>query len=522
MICNSCNTSLTGTPKFCPKCGENVVSEQPRQEVTKKCPQCGAENPTVARFCKVDGFRFDSNALEASFATSPTPIAQPTVAAPESLRSATIAASSPPPAAILLCPRCGTQNVANAKFCKIDGVPLSEAAPTEAVREVAPPPPKPVKERIFAQASQPVSDDFSLKLASSKSKIAIIAGAVAALVTAGGGYWYFNKQDTQEAVAVAPSTESATIAQPEKASEPEVLTPETLKVNLNKALTDAGLSKVGATVDEDFDVELSGEVVNDQEKVKAYKVVKSVEGVAYLTNNILGPNDDPDAPWKPEDIAHMVNKEIAKSVGAGKTRAPLSPEELSVLRQTKGADKPETQNQEAYEALIKAMKNVKKPLSQEKIQEILNAHPALASVDATPAQETQASESSPSVAKSIDGPSDKVGNVSLEPVQKPVTVKPPPKKTEQAQVKKAKKTKSESLDEPTPIDVPKPAAPVPQSPPAEQKPAEQSAPSAEQPKKRHGLRGLIENATGVDPGAASGASQHECTLAEKSMHINGC
>ncbi len=45
-------------------------------------------------------------------------------------------------------------------------------------------------------------------------------------------------------------------------------------------------------------------------------------------------------------------------------------------------------------------------------------------------------------------------------------------------------------------------------------------PSSEQKNKHHGLRGLIEQATGVDPG--TGTSEHQCSTGEKAMHANGC
>ena len=527
MICNGCNASLTGTHKFCPKCGEKVVTEHIRHEVNKKCPQCGTENSPTARFCKVDGFRFDGKALEATVAaTDPVPIAPPatlapTASVPETPRPASAAALATD---MLVCPHCGTQNLPNAKFCKKDGVPLAGTSGVAVVQEVTPPPAKPAKTEAPAQVSQPANASGQVKSTVSKSKTPMIAALVVALAAAGGaGYWYLNKQRAQETAIEAPSAEPVTTTPPTEASKSAALTPEILKANISKALSDAGLSKVGATVDEDFDVELGGEVTSAQEKTKAFNIVKSVTGVAYITNNILGPNDDPDAPWKPEDIAHMVNKEMSKSVGAGKTRAPLSPEELSVLRQTKGAESSETENMQAYDALIKAMKNVKEPLSHEKIQEILKTYPAPPPVATVPAEETQVSESqpSPSVHEEVSPtPQNKVSNPPPETVQKAAIVKQPPKKTEQVQIKKAK---SES-HVPPPVAAPESAAPSPQSPPpSEQKPAEQPAtPPAEQPKKHHGLRGLIESTTGVDPGATAGTAQHECTSAEKSMHISGC
>ena len=500
MICNGCNTSLTGTPKFCPKCGAKVVAEQPKSEVTKKCPQCGADNLASAKFCKVDGFRLDGDVSKAAKAADPVPMAAPVAAA-----------------TMLVCPRCGTQNLPNAKFCKKDGVPLGETSDAAAtVQEVTPPPAKPAKEH--ASPSQPASVDNQVKSKPSKSKTVTIVGLIAALAAAGGAYWYFIYRPAQ-AEKIAEVAQSETVEAPK----PEALTPEILKANINKALADAGLPKVGVAVDEDFDVELDGQVTSGKEKTKAFNIVKSVAGVAYITNNMLGPNDDPDGPWKPEDVAHMVNKEMSKSVGAGKTRAPLSDEELLALRQTRGADKPETQNQEAYDALIKAMKSVKEPLSHKKIQEILNAYPAPPPVAVAPAQEIQAPESQPSPSAQdevISTPQNKVSNPLPEAVQKAAIVKQSTKKTEQVQTKKAKQAKSEPASGEASQPMAEPAAQP--SPPSDQQVVQPAPAPSEQPKKHHGLRGLIESTTGVDPGAAPGATQHECTAGEKAMHTNGC
>ena len=152
MNCTSCNTSLTGSPKFCPKCGAKVVAEQPKSEVTKKCPQCGADNLASAKFCKVDGFRFDGDVSKAAETADPAPIAAPVAAA-----------------TMLVCSRCGTQNLPNAKFCKKDGVPLGETSgATAAVQEVTPPPLKSVIKQEPAHVSQSTSASGQVKSTVSK------------------------------------------------------------------------------------------------------------------------------------------------------------------------------------------------------------------------------------------------------------------------------------------------------------------------------------------------------------------
>jgi ribosomal protein L40E len=60
MICKKCNSSFADNAKFCPKCGTKA-EEQPTVQNTpmKKCPKCGTENPSSAKFCKVDGYNFE-------------------------------------------------------------------------------------------------------------------------------------------------------------------------------------------------------------------------------------------------------------------------------------------------------------------------------------------------------------------------------------------------------------------------------------------------------------------------------
>ena len=60
MNCPNCNAGLNGAPKFCPKCGTKIEARTVEPPATKKCPQCGSENAPAAKFCKVDGYRFDS------------------------------------------------------------------------------------------------------------------------------------------------------------------------------------------------------------------------------------------------------------------------------------------------------------------------------------------------------------------------------------------------------------------------------------------------------------------------------
>lgn len=78
MICE-CKAAIADFAKFCPKCGKRVAESAHSSESSeslsdaKKCPQCGAENPATAKFCKKDGAP-----LAAAFSNRPAEPALPT------------------------------------------------------------------------------------------------------------------------------------------------------------------------------------------------------------------------------------------------------------------------------------------------------------------------------------------------------------------------------------------------------------------------------------------------------------
>jgi predicted RNA-binding Zn-ribbon protein involved in translation (DUF1610 family)/osmotically-inducible protein OsmY len=158
MICNKCKTALLDTAKFCPKCGDRVELKQPQENQAMKCPQCGAENPVTAKFCKVDGYNLQQgqmaqsekrvttketlicpvcgteNLLTAKFCkkdgtllTKPeSPAMQTdTVQAPEAPENKPVV-KPPKPSLTIKCPQCGAENLATAKFCKVDGYSLQQ------------------------------------------------------------------------------------------------------------------------------------------------------------------------------------------------------------------------------------------------------------------------------------------------------------------------------------------------------------------------------------------------------------
>lgn len=115
MICEKCKTPVADTSKFCPKCGNKIESIASNAAI-KKCPQCGAENPASAKFCKVDGYNFQQTDAE-------KPIEKPVEAAK--------------PKDTVLCPKCGTPYDVGVKFCKKDGASLQEDSTSK--KDIEPP-----------------------------------------------------------------------------------------------------------------------------------------------------------------------------------------------------------------------------------------------------------------------------------------------------------------------------------------------------------------------------------------------
>ncbi|HZF17061.1 MAG TPA: BON domain-containing protein [Steroidobacteraceae bacterium] len=136
MICASCGAEVAGAPKFCNKCGAPFTPATAEAAAatgaTKLCPKCGAVNVVSAKFCKQDGYRFDSGQA-APQAPAPKPQAPPPPPRPAMPPPARPQSAAPAPsqAAIpgsVTCPTCGELNPPNARFCKKDGTSLAAAA----------------------------------------------------------------------------------------------------------------------------------------------------------------------------------------------------------------------------------------------------------------------------------------------------------------------------------------------------------------------------------------------------------
>lgn len=68
MVCAKCNAAIADNAKFCTKCGEKVDKSLGAGD-TVTCPECKAAYPKTTKFCKKDGTRLGSNRMEP---TAPT------------------------------------------------------------------------------------------------------------------------------------------------------------------------------------------------------------------------------------------------------------------------------------------------------------------------------------------------------------------------------------------------------------------------------------------------------------------
>ena len=460
MSCPNCNAALSGTPKFCPKCGAKIEARTseppatkkcpqcgsenapaakfckvdgyrfesdtpasavpavaPRQEAspvvvaavaseppaTKKCPQCGSENAPAAKFCKVDGYRFDSG-TPASAVPATAPRQEPSLAAVEAATGkasdpvTTLASEkatalepqpmnpppSPPPspspspspspapapaiANLVICPKCGTANAAAAKFCKKDGVALAGGADSVGLADAAtkktniaraeglPLPPILVTEPPPAQLQQAATPIRGAKPASSRSNIVIATGIVAVLVAAGGGgYWYLTGRNAPtKAFGEAPPTSPASLAP--AASIQATPTRQMVDAGVTMILADAGFSKtIQSTTDADLVVTLYGSVTSEEQRARVVALAKAATGVAAVNDRLdvaqaaplarSGPNDAPivqAAPPAPSFDASGVQQDLNRQLrnsGLSGVSVKVNADRSAVLRGKVGTAK---------------------------------------------------------------------------------------------------------------------------------------------------------------------------------------
>ena len=235
MFCAKCGAANTDANKFCMGCGVPLlagppvspvpehkvpaapVSQAPAAGVAgfggKACPLCARTYPASQKFCNFDGAALVAHAPALATPSDPQPElrkeASATVAAPLPLTApATLPVEpqaaatpeppvAPPPPTLpaieasaegLACPSCGLAFPPGVRFCDQDGTTLVSKSSAQTARAAAPPP-------VLQHTEEPSWDSEWDNLQDVRRKRSyLVAGllSLAVLITAGGGYAYWN------------------------------------------------------------------------------------------------------------------------------------------------------------------------------------------------------------------------------------------------------------------------------------------------------------------------------------------
>ena len=323
MLCAACKREITDTAKFCQHCGATVASST-ASPATKKCPQCGAENATTAKFCRVDGFRFDgaqptATTAQAHLETAPAAAASATQLPPSGLHPARPAEEQAAGSVVcpqcgtvnrpgatfcktdgfrladstsvasklalgsVACPTCGTENVPGAKFCRKDGTPL--AGPAETPPPTRPSSPQPVL-RVGAGSTAtsraPIRLADPAQVAPRKWLVPVLA-VILITLAGGGGFLYWTGAFSDRHLAIQEA--------------------------LNARLQAQGLAGVKAMVRKDFTADVTGTVSTSDQKQKALAVVREEKSLTQVVENINVPPTVGEAANKPPEEERRVAEE---------------------------------------------------------------------------------------------------------------------------------------------------------------------------------------------------------------------
>ena|GEM_PF-2852798 len=297
MICNSCMTELSGTPKFCPKCGARIEALSDSARPIKHCPQCGTENQIGAKFCKKDGYRFDDLGTPVPQSTTKTEISD--TPPPAAVTVETLFTVAPPPHAI-------------------PSEPEADKPSVDARSEI--PSPKPpdsagiARPQSSAEAGPgPLQTTQREAKASSRGLVIGIVGAIAVAAAGAGGYMYWsgNRAEHQQPAAVAidtlpttlvpappvdtkpPIAESVpSVSPPQAAMAPGVGTAPKIDVtktqqDLDQRLQSAGVGDINGSVNTDGSVNLYGTVGSKKQKDEVVRLALSQYGVERINDTGL-------------------------------------------------------------------------------------------------------------------------------------------------------------------------------------------------------------------------------------------
>ena len=294
MICNNCLTELSGTPKFCPKCGASIQAPIELAKSIKQCPQCGAENPIGAKFCIKDGYRFKGIETPASQFAAKTDIND-----------------SPPQSVIAVEPVVTVSSPERMVPPKPEAVRLT----ADVQSETTPPKIPESGEKTLADSSctaEPISAKTTRRegKASSKGLVIGLVGAIAVAAAGAGGYVYWSgnraerkQPDTVENAphpatllpgpppATKPSiAESATSSSPSQPVAPSgvEIAPKVdvarIQDELDERLQRAGFADIDGSVDTEGSVNVNGIVSSKKQKEEVVRLALSIPGVERVND----------------------------------------------------------------------------------------------------------------------------------------------------------------------------------------------------------------------------------------------
>jgi ribosomal protein L40E len=247
MICKNCNVSIPDHAAFCPLCGTEKSVNTAGKTESKKCLQCGAENPLEAKFCRVDGWRFPAVEVETKPAVDQT--------------------------SEIRCPTCGTLNPSTSRFCRKDGSPLK--TDHDVRRNI-------VEEKVHTdRVSEPKegAQEIKGKIYWMRRRWKYFAPLLILLLAAAYGIFSgsVNHKKSQQ-------DKSSEVTQEQPKSDIDL---PRLEGRINRALRTAGLDGVTAEVDDTAGVTLKGVVKESQDKKKAFRIAKSFKEVRQVKDIIF-------------------------------------------------------------------------------------------------------------------------------------------------------------------------------------------------------------------------------------------
>lgn len=319
MICKKCNNELHGSPKFCKKCGEPTAGGG---GVTKTCPQCGAENPVAAKFCKRDGYAFE--------ATPQQPPRQPSSPPPASPSQSAVPTSSAAPGDSSLP---SNTPIASSKVPLIVGIVLlflvvvgggyfywtktHSKEPAIVTNGAVPDSPK---QRPPVTVYDPAQLERGLNQELQSSGIGAVMAGVDNSMKANLRGTVTTKEEKEKAVGIARqykgvagvdaaaviveapkalseppvvakipsrSPQAVTVPPPAPAPIPAKRDPAKFEGEIGRSLRASGINGISAQVSDDFVVTLKGSATSDAEKERAFGVVRRFDGVKGTKDKVF-------------------------------------------------------------------------------------------------------------------------------------------------------------------------------------------------------------------------------------------